>query len=161
VPADRLASERGFVYRRARAVPPPSYEELEGGACGRCIVARSHGSHATGISSGYRSNNALLRDDDEAHARAALSGNFGTTRGRSLARGASTPWNRVSGYRGGGTCAQSLAMHSTGGRRLRFLLDLPNVEASRVPWPEIAACLLLENGRALCTNAMPPATRMR
>jgi hypothetical protein len=35
-------------------------------------------------------------------------------RGRSFARGASTPWNRVSGERGGGTRAQSLAMHSTG-----------------------------------------------
>jgi hypothetical protein len=31
-----------------------------------------------------------------------------------LARGASTPWKRVSGYRGGGTSAQSRAMHSTG-----------------------------------------------
>jgi hypothetical protein len=30
------------------------------------------------------------------------------------ARGASTTWNLVSGYRGGSTSAQSLAMHSTG-----------------------------------------------
>ena len=54
------------------------------------------------------------RDDAEEHARGALPGSFGTMRGRSFARGARTPWNLVKGYRGGGTSAQSLAMHSTG-----------------------------------------------
>ena len=37
------------------------------------------------------------RDDAEAHARGALPGSRGTMRGRSFARGARTPWKRVSG----------------------------------------------------------------
>jgi hypothetical protein len=36
-------------------------------------------------------------DEDAEHAFTALWGSFGTTRGRSFARGASTPWKRVSG----------------------------------------------------------------
>src|SRR5690606_10360641 len=37
------------------------------------------------------------RDVAEGHARVALLGSFGTTRGRSFARGARTPWNLVNG----------------------------------------------------------------
>jgi hypothetical protein len=56
------------------------------------------------------------REDErlQADADARLSGSLGTMRGRSFARGASTPWKRVSGQHGGGMSAQSRARNEAG-----------------------------------------------